>query len=125
MLASTHPEKLAHFYADAFYARYEPGLDGFHWRVLREPSLELDIYRPSQWHKFGTRSRIFAPCLRFTPSDRPDVVLHCQLDRLLGHGAFLVEPASQESFGTEAWITDPEGNPILLVAPRTLAHKIP
>ncbi|GCE65499.1 glyoxalase/bleomycin resistance/dioxygenase family protein [cyanobiont of Ornithocercus magnificus] len=116
VLAARDPEKLAHFYAVVFDARCEPGVNSLHWRVC-SPLLELDIYRPSRQYTLTNRGCAFAPCLRFAPSNTPDIELQHQLDRLLQHGVSIVKPSCQREFGTEAWVADPEGNGILLLVP--------
>ena len=39
------------------------------------------------------------------------------LSNALQRGGSLLEEARLEPFGAEAWIHDPEGNPLLLLAP--------
>ena len=58
-----------------------------------------------------------APCLRLASSDVPLEDLQQQLPAWLALGASLIEPARQEAFGAEVWLSDPEGNPVLVVQP--------
>ncbi|MGA0386979.1 MAG: VOC family protein, partial [Vulcanococcus sp.] len=45
--------------------------------------------------------------------------LQAAVERAQTQGAALLEPPRQEPFGWEAWLNDPEGNALLLIARET------
>ena len=105
VLAAHEPEPLARFYATAFGTVAERGFSQHHWRVSLADGGCLEIYRPS------------APCLRLSACQHPLERLEACLPVLIACGASVQQSPRLEPFGAEAWLEDPEQNPLLVVAP--------
>ena len=117
VLAADHSARLARFYSELFQATVKPGMAEHHCIVQFNDGTRLEIYRPSRQRPFPIRGRALAPCLRLSPSQEPLLELEGLLEQALQRGGSLLEDARVEPFGAEAWIHDPEGNPLLLLAP--------
>jgi predicted enzyme related to lactoylglutathione lyase len=117
VLAADDTGKLGRFYSDLFQAKLVPGMADHHCVVEFDNGTLLEIYRPSRKRRFPQRGRALAPCLRLDPSPDPLPELRRLLSSTLERGGSLLEDARVEAFGAEAWIQDPEGNPLLLLAP--------
>lgn len=117
VLAAEDSTRLATFYSELFQAKLNPGVAEHHCIVQFSNGTELEIYRPSRRRSFPARGRALAPCLRLPPSQEPLPELQRLLSNALQHGGSILEEARLEPFGAEAWIHDPEGNPLLLLAP--------
>jgi predicted enzyme related to lactoylglutathione lyase len=124
VLAADDTGKLGRFYSDLFQARLIPGMANHHCLVQFGNGTRLEIYRPSRKRSFPTRGRALAPCLRLDPSLDPLPELQSLLSTALERGGSLLEEARVEAFGAEAWIKDPEGNPLLLLAPLASADSM-
>ena len=117
VLSAHEPESLARFYARAFGTIAEPGFSPQHWRVPLVDGGCLEIYRPSRSRPFPVRGRTLAPCLKLPACEHPLEQLGACLPDLIASGARVHQPPRLESFGAEAWLEDPEENPLLVVAP--------
>ena len=124
VLAADDTGNLGRFYSDLFQARLIPGMADHHCVVEFGNGTRLEIYRPSRKRSFPTRGRALAPCLRLDPSLDPLPELQSLLSTALECGGSLLEEARVEAFGAEAWIQDPEGNPLLLLAPLASADSM-
>ena len=124
VLAADDTGILGRFYSDLFQARLMPGMGDHHCVVEFGDGTRLEIYRPSRKRPFPTRGRALAPCLRLDPSMDPLPELRRLLSTALECGGSLLEDARVEAFGAEAWIQDPEGNPLLLLAPVVSADSM-
>ena len=117
VLAAQDTKRLGRFYSELFQAGLKPGVADHHCIVQFSDGTQLEIYRPSRQRPFPARGRALAPCLRIPPSMEPLPELQRLLSSALQRGGSLLEKARLEPFGAEAWIHDPEGNPLLLLAP--------
>ena len=117
VLAAEDSARLARFYSELFQAALKPGVADHHCIVQFSDGTQLEIYRPSRRRPFPARGLALAPCLRLPPSQEPLPELQRLLTNALQRGGSLLEEARLEPFGAEAWIHDPEGNPLLLLAP--------
>ena len=124
VLAAKDSATLARFYSELFQAKLNPGVADHHCIVEFGNGTRLEIYRPSRKRSFPTRGRALAPCLRLDPSLDPLPELQSLLSTALERGGSLLEEARVEAFGAEAWIKDPEGNPLLLLAPLASADSM-
>ena len=124
VLAAQDSARLARFYSELFQATLVPGVAQHHSIVQFSDGTRLEIYRPSRRRPFPARGRALAPCLRLPPSKEPLPELQRLLSNALQRGGSLLEEARLEPFGAEAWIHDPEGNPLLLLAPLVSAASI-
>lgn len=119
VLAAHNPQKLASFYGNLLGNAPRAGLSQQHWLVALGGTLNLEIYRPSRKRPFPVQGRTLSLCLRQQPSQDPLSSLQFSLDESLKLGASILELPRVEFFGAEAWITDPEGNAVLLMVPAT------
>ena len=124
VLAAEDSVRLAAFYSELFQATLVPGVAQHHNIIQFSDGARLEIYRPSRNRPFPVRGRALAPCLRLPPSQEPLPELQRLLSNALQRGGSLLEEARLEPFGAEAWIHDPEGNPLLLLAPVASAASI-
>lgn len=124
VLAAEDSARLATFYSELFQAKLNPGVAEHHCIVQFSDGIELEIYRPSRRRSFPARGRALAPCLKLPPSQEPLPELQRLLSNALQRGGSILEEARLEPFGAEAWIHDPEGNPLLLLAPLVAVASI-
>lgn len=124
VLAAEDSTRLATFYGELFQAKLNPGVAEHHCIVQFSDGTQLEIYRPSRRRSFPARGRALAPCLRLPPSQEPLPELQRLLSNALQRGGSILEEARLEPFGAEAWIHDPEGNPLLLLAPLVAVASI-
>jgi predicted enzyme related to lactoylglutathione lyase len=124
VLAAEDSARLATFYSELFQAKLNPGVAEHHCIVQFSDGTELEIYRPSRRRSFPARGRALAPCLKLPPSQEPLPELQRLLSNVLQLGGSILEEARLEPFGAEAWIHDPEGNPLLLLAPLVAVASI-
>ena len=117
VLAAEDSARLATFYSELFQATLKPGVAQHHCIVQFSDGTQLEIYQPSRRRPFPARGKALAPCLRLSPSQQPLPELQRLLSNALQRGGSLLEEARLEPFGAEAWIHDPEGNALLLLAP--------
>ena len=117
VLAAEDSAQLATFYSELFQATLKPGVAQHHCIVQFSDGTQLEIYQPSRRRPFPARGKALAPCLRLSPSQEPLPELQRLLSNALQRGGSLLEEARLEPFGAEAWIHDPEGNALLLLAP--------
>ena len=117
VLAAEDSTRLATFYCELFQATLKPGVAEHHCIVQFSDGTQLEIYQPSRRRPFPARGKALAPCLRLSPSQEPLPELQRLLSNALQRGGSLLEEARLEPFGAEAWIHDPEGNALLLLAP--------
>ena len=124
VLAAEDSARLATFYSELFQAKLNPGVAEHHCIVQFSDGTELEIYRPSRRRSFPARGRALAPCLRLPPSQEPLPELERLLSKALQCGGSILEDVRLEPFGAEAWIHDPEGNAVLLLAPLVAVASI-
>ncbi len=117
VLAAEDSLRLARFYSELFQATLLPGVAKHHCIVQFSDGTRLEIYRPSRQRPFPLRGRALAPCLKLPPSQEPLPELQRLLSNALQRGGSLLDEARLEPFGAEAWVHDPEGNPLLLLVP--------
>ncbi|AII49487.1 hypothetical protein KR52_10075 [Synechococcus sp. KORDI-52] len=117
VLAAEDPARLASFYSELLHATVKPGVAKHHCIVEFSDGTRLEIYRPSRQRPFPIRGRALAPCLKLPPSQEPLPELQRLLNTSLQCGGLLLDEARLEPFGAEAWVHDPEGNPLLLLVP--------
>ena len=116
VLAADDAGTLARFYGALLGEPPRQGLSASHWRVAWPAGGWLEIYVPSRHRPRPRRQGRLALCLsRSLAGEDPLVHLAGWVDVARNQGAALLEPPRQESFGAEAWLADPEGNPFLLL----------
>jgi len=124
VLAAEDSARLATFYSELFQATLKPGLAEHHCIIQISDGTQPEIYKPSRRRSFPARGRALAPCLRLSPSQQPLPELQRLLSNALQRGGSILEEARLAPFGAEAWIHDPEGNPLLLLAPLVAVASI-
>jgi len=116
VLAADDAGTLARFYAALLGKEPRQGLTADHWRLPWPAGGWLEIYVPSRQRPRPRRQGRLALCLhRSRAGGDPVARLTGWVDLVSSQGAVLLEPPRQESFGAEAWLADPEGNPFLLL----------
>ena len=77
----------------------------------------LEVYAPSRSRPRPRQQGRLALCLqRQVEGSAAASVLDDWISRALELGASVADPPRQEPFGAEAWLLDPEGNRLLLLA---------
>jgi len=119
VLEADVPARLAIFYGRLLKVGSERGFSDLHWLLRLPVGAVLQMYRPSRNrpdHPPGGRLSLMLT--RPAESGRCLAVLEQWLAEARDLGARTLEPPRLEPFGAEAWISDPEGNRVLLlVAP--------
>ena len=116
VLAADDPEALARFYGSVCLSQVEAGLSANHWRLPLPGSGLLEIYAPSRSRPLARQRGRLALAIQL---DGGGPGLQAAVQRAETQGAALLEPPRQEPFGWEAWLNDPEGNALLLIAKQT------
>jgi len=112
VLAAADPAGLAGFYSALVGTAPQAGLSTGHWRVPLPGGGLLELYAPSRQRPPQAAGGRLALCLR----RRGDGAgLAAWITAACSRGAQLREGPRQEPFGWEAWLQDPEGNPLLLL----------
>jgi predicted enzyme related to lactoylglutathione lyase len=109
VLASDNPAELVQFYA-ALVTK-EAFSRGSTWVLQLEAAGDLVFYCPSKNRPQPAQPGRLALCLQV-------LQLEAAISKALALGGQCLEPARQESFGREAWLSDPEGNRLLLLEPQ-------
>ena len=116
VLAADDPERLAAFYGALLGTDPQRGFSSSHWRLVGPGERRLEIYAPSRQRPRPPGEGRLALCFSRPAGEAPPLqVLQDWLAVVLALGAVAVEPPRQEPFGAEAWLTDPEGNRLLLL----------
>ena len=116
VLAADDPEALARFYGSVCLSQVEAGLSANHWRLPLPGSGLLEIYAPSRSRPLARQRGRLSLAIQL---DGGAPGLQAAVQRAETQGAALLEPPRQEPFGWEAWLNDPEGNALLLIAKET------
>ena len=116
VLAADDPEALARFYGSVCLSQVEAGLSANHWRLPLPGSGLLEIYAPSRSRPLARQRGRLSLAIQL---DGGAPGLQAAVQRAETQGAALLEPPRQEPFGWEAWLNDPEGNALLLIARET------
>jgi hypothetical protein len=112
VLAAADPAALAAFYGALVAAPPQAGLSANHWRLPLPDGGMLELYAPSRQRPPLPAGGRLALCLRRSGED---ATLKAWITAACTRGALLQEGPRQEPFGWEAWLQDPEGNPLLLL----------
>jgi hypothetical protein len=116
VLAADDPEALARFYGSVCLSPLQAGLSASHWRLPLPGSGWLEIYAPSRSRPLARQRGRLALAIQLSGGASG---LQAAVERAQAQGAALLEPPRQEPFGWEAWLNDPEGNALLLIARET------
>ncbi|ABX08719.1 VOC family protein [Prochlorococcus marinus] len=123
IISSDQPEKLAEFYGLVFGGKVSKGINNNHYSITFKRGLKIHIYRPSNSQTFVHRStQSVAICFQEEPSDNPSLVIKEWYKRILPLGGSRLEGPREEEFGSEMWMTDPEGNNFLVFVPNNLCN---
>ena len=114
VLAAEDPAALARFYGAVLGSEPQPGLGPQHWRVPLPGGGLLEIYAPARARPVPRGRARLGLCLRLPGGA---AALEACLAEARARGAQPLEPPRREPFGMEAWLLDPEGNGLLLLAP--------
>jgi hypothetical protein len=116
VLAADEPAALVRFYGALLKVEPQPGLSPNHWRLPWPAGGWLEVYAPSRSRPQQRQQGRLALCLQRQAQAKSTIDdLHDWINAALGLGASLLVPPRQESFGAEAWLSDPEGNRLLLL----------
>ncbi len=116
-IASNHPIKLAEFYAFATNGQLELGENKYHCKVILRDGLMIHLYKPSRNEPIPNKGRALSLCLQQEASIQPLITIKEWAGLLASGGAELAKEPTLETFGAEAWMTDPEGNDFLICVP--------
>jgi len=114
VLAADDPGALARFYGGVLAVEPQPGFSAQHWWLPLPGGARLEIYAPSRARPLPRGRGRLGLCLRLAGGA---AALEAAVEAALALGAQPLEPSRQEAFGQEAWLLDPEGNGLLLLAP--------
>ena len=120
VIASEQPQWLSEFYAFATNGDLQVGNNKDHYLIAHQYGVNIQIYRPSEKRSFSSPSKRATLCLQQPPSVSPLIAIKEWLKKLVAKGAVIKEPPRLEPFGAESWITDPEGNYLLIFVPISL-----
>lgn len=114
VLAADDPAALARFYGAVLGVEPQTGLGPQHWRLPLPGGGLLEIYAPARARPLPSGRGRLGLCLRLPGGA---AALEACLAEARALGAQPLEPPRREPFGMEAWLLDPEGNGLLLLAP--------
>ncbi len=123
-IASKKPRKLSEFYVFATEGDLLSGFNQDHFLVVNCNGMTIEVYRPSEKEFWSDLGRASALCLKQEPSSQPLLSLNHWASSLIAKGANLISHPKIESFGVEAWMTDPEGNYFLIFIPNNEERSI-
>ncbi len=118
ILASKNPEKLAIFYSRLMEAEIEAGFNKKHILIIKDGRKILQIFCPSDRRPWPTRGKALSICIESEAKNEPIKKMVSWLEKITNSGAKIYTKPEIKDFGVEAWITDPEGNYLLLLVPQ-------
>ncbi len=117
VIASEHPEKLAMFYSFVIDGEINPRLSNASYCLVQRGNIQIQIYLPSKNRQLLPKGGSTAVCFQKPPSANPLLTLSRWGALLLDQGASFVEAPLAQSFGAEAWLSDPDGNLFIAFVP--------
>ena len=118
VISSNQPEKLAEFYGLVFGGEVSEGINENHFSISFTKGSKIHIYRPSTSNAhLHIPTQSVAICFQEEPSDNPVLAIEKWCERILPVGGSLLNGPTKDDFGSEAWMTDPEGNNFLVFVP--------
>tara|TARA_Y100001968_G_C19429344_1_gene756115 strand:- start:869 stop:1255 length:387 start_codon:yes stop_codon:yes gene_type:complete len=117
VIASKQPKELAEFYAKVHETDISKGISSDHYLVPVSDGLNIHFYLSSD--HFNMPKKVRSACLCFerrSSSDPLSIVKEWSIE-IQKIGGFIIEAPKNESFGAEAWLSDPEGNDFLIFVP--------
>ena len=124
VIAANKPKKLSEFYAFATNGDLQAGIKSDHFSIVNSNGFHIQVYRPSKKESWINRGRAAALCLQQVPSSNPLHAISEWVAILLSRGAVVIDPPKLESFGAEAWLSDPDGNYFLIFVPKNQKHEV-
>jgi len=116
VLAADDPAALARFYGALLDVEPQQGLSSTQWRVRWPAGGWLELYAPSKSRPQPRQQGRLALCLQRQAEGTDTLaLLNSWITSALKLGASVQDPPRQETFGTEAWLLDPEDNRLLLL----------
>ncbi|KGG12555.1 MULTISPECIES: glyoxalase/bleomycin resistance/dioxygenase family protein [Prochlorococcus] len=123
LIASDHPLKLAQFYSLLLGTEIVQGLSNKHYLVIYKKICKLQIYTPSRDKHLTTRPQSSVSiCFAKEPSSDSFSAIKKWIKEISKLGGKLSDGPFSESFGSEAWIADPQGNNFLIFVPQYLPN---
>ena len=117
VIPAKSPIRLAGFYSFVIGEEIQPGFNQDHLLICHPNGSTIQIYRPSGELSFPLTQNSMGLCFQGEPSTTPLNALEEWVGELLSKGAKIISSTSLQSFGAEAWLSDPEGNCFLLLVP--------
>ncbi len=118
LIASAKPRELSQFYALVCNGKVIKGFNSNHYLIMYSENYKIQIYKPStEIFKSVEEPLVFSICFQKEPSLDPSFKLKEWCDELIALGSQTYKKPRAESFGAEAWMSDPEGNYFLLFVP--------
>ncbi len=118
LIPSDEPHKLAKFYSLLLNTSICQGFTGNDFLIKNDFSLPIQIFKPSKERSSNCNYlRSISICFQRKACLSPLTVLEGWIQEIITLGAELTDGPRLESFGAEAWMSDVEGNKILLFVP--------
>tara|TARA_Y100001968_G_C19406318_1_gene743845 strand:- start:998 stop:1381 length:384 start_codon:yes stop_codon:yes gene_type:complete len=117
VIASKRPREIANFYGQINEVEILEGVDSDHYLVPLQNGLRIDVYLPSSDFSWSKGNRLTALCFQKNSSSTPMSVLEDWSAELIALGGKISSVPTMQSFGAEAWISDPDGNDFLILVP--------
>ena len=124
LIPSDEPQELARFYSLLFETSYCQGFTSKDFLIKNDFSLPIQIFKPSKDRASNCNYlRSIAICFQRKACLSPLTVLEDWIQEIIALGAELIEGPRLEPFGAEAWMSDVEGNKILIFVPLLIAEE--
>ena len=117
VIASKRPREIAYFYGQINEVEILEGVESNHYVVPLRNGLRIHVYLPSSDFSWIKGSRSTAICFQKNSSSTPMSVLEDWSAELIALGGKISSIPMKQSFGAEAWISDPDGNDFLILVP--------
>ena len=115
VISSKSPRKLAEFYSSLIQGDLKIGNNNNHFYIDLSNGLKIHFYKASKDRHFPFKGSFSSICFQKETSNDTSETLSKWIASLIPVGAIVVEDIRNESFGSEAWLSDPEGNYFLLL----------
>ena len=118
LIASSNPRKLSEFYAFVCNGKVSNGFSSNHYLIIYREIFKIQIYKPSiDKQSFSDAPSKCALCFQKESAKEPLLKLQEWSNEILSLGGKVLLKPRNESFGSEVWMQDPEGNSFLLFVP--------
>ena len=120
VIASKNPKELSGFYAKINSDKANKGFNSTHYFISLSNQSKIHFYRPKENHEWERKGNTTSLCFQGEPSEDPSKIIERWRNEILKIGGRAMGTSKLAEFGSEQWMSDPEGNQFLILIPYLL-----